>query len=76
MESETAFVRTKSRIELDSVSSVHLYLWSLSIGLGRALIGRPYLSLVVLPDNTELDAPLWNGCNSQSFPVFRVLLEQ
>jgi len=34
------------------------------------------LKLVIFPDDTELDDPLWNGNDLESFLVFRVLFEE
>lgn len=43
METETTLVRTKGRVELDTIATVYLR-----------------LSLVIFPDNAELDDALWN----------------
>jgi hypothetical protein len=59
VQSEAALVRTKCRVELNTVSAVHLD-----------------LSFVVLPCDTELDDPLWDGSNLESCLVLWVLLEK
>jgi hypothetical protein len=59
VESETALVRTKGRVELDAVTTVDLE-----------------VTLVVFPDDTELDNTLRDGGNSKSSAVLGVLLEE
>ena len=54
MESETSLVRTESRVELDTIAAVDLW-----------------LSLIVLPDDTELDDTLGDGDDLQGSLVFR-----
>jgi hypothetical protein len=59
MESEATLVRAESRVELDTVAAVNLW-----------------LSLVVFPDNAELDDALGDGDDLQGGPVFGVLFEE
>jgi hypothetical protein len=59
MESETSLVRTESRVELDTIAAVDLW-----------------LSLVILPDDTELDDTLGDGDDLQGSLVFGVLFEE
>jgi hypothetical protein len=59
VESEASLIRTESRVELDSIAAIDLW-----------------LSLVVLPDNTELNDPLGDGDDLESGPVFGVLFEE
>jgi hypothetical protein len=59
VETETALVWTEGRVELDSVTTVDLW-----------------LSLVVLPDNAELNDALWDRGNGERLSVLWVLLEE
>lgn len=59
MESKTSLIRTQSRIELDTVSAVELW-----------------LSLVILPDNAELDDTLGDGNDLEGGFVFWVGVEE
>lgn len=59
MESQTALVWTKSRVELNSVSTVDLW-----------------LSLVIFPDDAELDDALRDGDDLEGGFVFGLLLEE
>jgi hypothetical protein len=59
VESKTAFVGAKSRVELDTISAVDLG-----------------LELVIFPDDTELDDPLRDRNDLESFLVFRVFFEK
>ena len=59
MEPETPLVRTESRVELDTIATIDLW-----------------LSLIVLPYDTELDNALGDGNDLQGSLVFGVLLEE
>ena len=59
VKSKTSLVWTQSRVELHTVSSVHLH-----------------LSLVILPDHSELDHSFGNGSNLEGGLVFGILLEE
>lgn len=59
VQAETTLVWTQSRVELNTVSAVHLE-----------------LSLVIFPDNTELDNALRDRDNLQGSLIFGLLLEE
>ena len=59
MEAETTLVWPESRVELDTITAVDLW-----------------LSLVVLPDDAELDDSLGDGDDLQGGLIFGVLFEE
>lgn len=77
VETETTLVGAQGGVELDTEAAVDLDLKRAMLAkLFSLLEGYNYLTLVILPDNAELNHALGDGDNLESLAVLGLLLEE
>jgi hypothetical protein len=77
VETETTLVGAQGGVELDTETAVDLDLIRAMLAkLFSLLEGFNYLTLVILPDNAELNHALGDGDNLESLAVLGLLLEE